>query len=581
MERYAEQGVVIGTVRYVWKELAVQARVAITEMSWAEALRMISCCPRLGELSGQVQNRLVDATDRHPYTIKILDDMIGNDLKIRGQAYQVQDAWEELVIPHLPYGQLKAEKHLLLGGLWKLLSREEQQHMKRLTFLQAPAPPAVLDALGSSTNRLIELGLLMRVPERVRVQSGWVWEDRWSLHSVVARFAQKRLEGGEEIEAHALAGEEYAKLLESNNARSTDVLQAIHHLHRASKGDRAWTWAEGVAIARRDMAQYKQVQELLEESMAAGVKGDSRARALMLLAQVRVRTGKYDDIVESILDEAWAASEKDEIRASVLHTKGDFKEKQGKYKEAEELLRESLAIKEKALRSTHPEYGASLHALAWVLERQGKYKEAEKLLQESLAIKEKALGSSHPEYGVSLHALALVLERQGKYEEAERLLQESLAIYEKALGRTHPSYGASLHALAGVLERQGKYEEAEKLLWESLAIDEKALGSTHPNLCPTLVNLGAVLAEQLRWQDGEVLVQRAVDIANEKLGLSHPETAQMLTVLAQLQVVLKKPEAATTASRALEALLMSLGPAHPTTKEVAPFLLFIANGGAP
>jgi hypothetical protein len=42
---------------------------------------------------------------------------------------------------------------------------------------------------------------------------------------------------------------------------------------------------------------------------------------------------------------------------------------------------------------------------------------------------------------------------------------------------------------------------------------------------------------------------------------------------------MKKPEAATTAQQAVDALLHSLGPEHPITKQLLPALHHILSGG--
>jgi tetratricopeptide (TPR) repeat protein len=50
-----------------------------------------------------------------------------------------------------------------------------------------------------------------------------------------------------------------------------------------------------------------------------------------------------------------------------------------------------------------------------------------------LAIREKALGTTHPDVGQTLNNLALIYRAQGKYSEAEGLFKRALAIRETAL----------------------------------------------------------------------------------------------------------------------------------------------------
>ncbi|WPB82884.1 tetratricopeptide repeat protein [Archangium violaceum] len=327
--------------------------------------------------------------------------------------------------------------------------------------------------------------------------------------------------------------------------------------------------------------KYAEVEALLRQSLfiveqALGTHHPDYGTSLHVLAGMLERRGKYAE-AEALLRQSLSIYEQalgthhPDYGAS-LHVLARVLDRQGKYSEAEALLRQSLFIVEQALGTHHPDYGTSLHELAWVLDRQGKYAEAEALLRQSLFIYEQALGTHHPDYGTSLHELAWVLDRQGKYAEAEALLRQSLFIVEQALGTHHPDYGTSLHVLARVLQQQGQYAEAEALLRQSNSIIEQALGPQHPRLCSVLASLGSNLAAQARPQEGEAFLLRSASIANAALGPKHPETAQVLTQLAQVQAVLKKPEAAATAQQAMDALLGSLGPEHPVTKEVLPRL---------
>ncbi|HYO58041.1 MAG TPA: tetratricopeptide repeat protein [Archangium sp.] len=249
---------------------------------------------------------------------------------------------------------------------------------------------------------------------------------------------------------------------------------------------------------------------------------------------------------------------------------------QGRYTEAESLLRRQLQNE----RTSDLDRGWVLHELGLVLDSKGNYAEAEKLLRQSLAIFEQTFGTHHPNYSASLHELARVLEKQGQYAEAEKLLRQSLAISEQTLGTHQSYYSVSLELLAKVLQRQDRYAEAEALLRHSHSIIEQALGPQHPQLCSVLASLGSNLAAQNRPQEGEALLLRSASIAHETWGPLHPETAQVLNMLAQVQAALKKPEAAATAQQAMDALLGSLGPEHPITKDALPGLRHIVTGSA-
>ena len=65
------------------------------------------------------------------------------------------------------------------------------------------------------------------------------------------------------------------------------------------------------------------------------------------------------------------------------------------------------------------------------------YKAAAELLKKSLALREKALGSDHPDVAITLHNLANVYHSAGKYDDAEPFYLRSIAIREAKLGPSH------------------------------------------------------------------------------------------------------------------------------------------------
>src|SRR6266446_6891625 len=77
---------------------------------------------------------------------------------------------------------------------------------------------------------------------------------------------------------------------------------------------------------------------------------------------------------------------------------------------------------------TLAEAAALLNKAGWYLRARGHYQEAEPLLQEALAIREKRYGVNHPNTYYLLNNLAILYSVRGKYEEAEPLFQRALAI---------------------------------------------------------------------------------------------------------------------------------------------------------
>ncbi len=236
---------------------------------------------------------------------------------------------------------------------------------------------------------------------------------------------------------------------------------------------------------------------------------------------------------------------------------------QGRYKEAIPLVREALAILEKALGPDHPDRLKSLDHLAMLYQDSGTYEEAEPLYKQALAIREKALGPEHLDTSVSVNHLARLYHDTGAYGQAEPLYKRALAIREKVLGAEYPGTAMSLSNLAGLYIDTGAYRQAEPLLERALAIREKVLGPEHPDTAYSLSNLGL-----LYWNTGdngqaELLYKRALAIMEKALGPEHLVTARSLNNLAVLyEETGRFEQAEPLLERALAIREKALGPEH-------------------
>jgi tetratricopeptide (TPR) repeat protein len=236
------------------------------------------------------------------------------------------------------------------------------------------------------------------------------------------------------------------------------------------------------------------------------------------------------------------------------------------YSQAAPLLRDTLAIREKALGPEHPETGTSLNNLALVLGYQGDLAGARPLFERALAIAEKTLGPEHPYTATNLNNLVNVLRDQGDLAGARPLCERALAIRAKVLGPEHPETGASLNSLAILVRRQGDLAGARPLYERALAIAEKTLGPEHPDTGVSLDNLAVLLQTQGDLAGARPLCERALAIAEKTLGPEHPETAITLNNLARL---LRQQGdfagARPLYERALAIAEKTLGPEHPET----------------
>ncbi len=254
-----------------------------------------------------------------------------------------------------------------------------------------------------------------------------------------------------------------------------------------------------------------------------------------------------------------------ELQNSFYDVKAELLHQLARYPEAEEILRATVARKERSLGPDHPHVGASLNNLARLLIWQGKYKEAELLCRRALAILEKSVGADHPDVALCLTNLVQLLNHQGKYSEADPLCRRALAILEESLGADRPCVAINLQSLAFLLDSQGKYDEAELFCRRSLSILEGTLVPDHRDLSAILTSLSLIRAHQGKYEEAELLCRRAVVIVENAMGQDHPDVGGCLHNLAlHVDNQGRYEEAEALCRRALAILEKSMGLDHPS-----------------
>jgi tetratricopeptide (TPR) repeat protein len=248
----------------------------------------------------------------------------------------------------------------------------------------------------------------------------------------------------------------------------------------------------------------------------------------------------------------------------LLNQTGYYLEERAQYSAAEQLYQHALSIRERTLKSDHPDLAKILNNLASLYHSQGKYEQAEPLLQRALLIREQVLGREHPEVAQSLNNLAVVYEKQGKFAQAEPLYQRALEIREQVLGPIHSGTAMSLNNVALFYEKRGNYQRAEPLYQRALAIREQVLGSKHPETAMSLHNLASLCKKQGKLEQAEFLYLRALAIYEEILEPDHPDTINSLNSLAGLYYTQGKYEQAEQMYKRVLAIREKvLGPEHP------------------
>ena len=236
----------------------------------------------------------------------------------------------------------------------------------------------------------------------------------------------------------------------------------------------------------------------------------------------------------------------------------------GRLGEAEEGVRRSIALKEKAAAAgLPPDLSIGWLNLAEMYRLEGNFEAAEPLYRKSLELARQELGPDHPELAIHMSQLAVLERDTGRLGEAERAFGEAAAHLERTIGPDHPLLAQTLVDLAEVEIARGRAEEGIKQAERALAIRKKALGADHSDTAASLVTLAR--AEKARGAEGDAA--RALAHVDEALAIlrasgNYPETAiDALSVRATLdRAAGRPPDAARDLGEAI-GLVESLRPA--------------------
>ena len=219
------------------------------------------------------------------------------------------------------------------------------------------------------------------------------------------------------------------------------------------------------------------------------------------------------------------------LRAKLLNTVAILKDELGEYEHAQELYRESLAIRKRQLGETHPLVAASYNNLGDSLRLQGKLRQARDHLQKSLDLKVQTLGREHPDVAYSAQNLGVVLIELGELDEAKRYTQLAIERFA-AIRPTGSSPPVELIENLGIIAiRQGAITEATRLLKQAVDLNAD-IRSSHPRTAAALHSLGLAYYAGKDYSSAEKVFGRAVEIRKQVLGEHHHLVAAVYVDLA-------------------------------------------------
>src|SRR5262249_35820349 len=119
------------------------------------------------------------------------------------------------------------------------------------------------------------------------------------------------------------------------------------------------------------------------------------------------------------------------VKAAVMATIGDVCRSLGQYEQADQLLHDAYAIRQRELPPDDLELADSAQALGWYYHEKGDYERGHKYYEEALAIRKKRLPGNDSRVLATKFNLAWLLTQRGDFSEADKLFREVIAEREK------------------------------------------------------------------------------------------------------------------------------------------------------
>ncbi|HKH72127.1 MAG TPA: tetratricopeptide repeat protein, partial [Vicinamibacterales bacterium] len=393
--------------------------------------------------------------------------------------------------------------------------------------------------------------------------------------------------------------------------RLVDVREATALDRQVAEGQRLHSQAVHLRGSDAFVAAGARAREaLVVREKALGNVACDTARSLLLLGQIEDAAANFNGAdadylrARRIVEGSFGSHEL--LRAQILDSHGSNLIARGKYREAEPLVREALATRERILGPSHPLVAASTATLAdfhhesanvqeafkaaqRALETaagvyrptdivfgdflnrvarselaMGNYARAEQLYRESLEVREKNSGVSNLAVADSLGGLARVALLTNDNAAAEERHLQSLSIRERVLGPDHPQVANDVFNLGLISYRRRDFPTALTRYGRALAIREKTFGRIHPVIALTVNNLGLVYWRQSDYPRAEEFFGRALDLSEQLYG---PDSLRVTNPLGNLGIMAKEQGhyglAETRYRRALAIKEKHLGPDHP------------------
>jgi tetratricopeptide (TPR) repeat protein len=376
-------------------------------------------------------------------------------------------------------------------------------------------------------------------------------------------------------------------------------LAAAMTLHRAARGQSALgelNWADGYQLVPHIAALIanlprRSAQETMEEAIRAAVAAMERldetgahdyaeqlGRAALLLGQSlprehaaalsiayalartlmgRGRLGEAQKLLQDVLAarqrtlglDHEASLDALELLASLLHRQGDLNQ-------AEQILRQVANGRERTSGTASPARIRAMKALARILSEQGRLGEMERVTLAVAAAARSLYGPDNQETLSAETELGSTLRALGRLGESARILGTVLDTQARLFGEEDPDTISTLEEMAGTYRDQGRLTSAEEVLRRVLEIRRRTLGNDHTETINAMAELAETIRDLAQYEDAEVLLREVLHARSRVLGTRHPDT---LNAQLGLAVILRDTGRYSEAQDILQVLVSTCG----------------------
>jgi CHAT domain-containing protein/Tfp pilus assembly protein PilF len=268
------------------------------------------------------------------------------------------------------------------------------------------------------------------------------------------------------------------------------------------------------------LGQYGKAEALFEKGLAAlrinpGADHPAYSASLTAFAYLQMDMGNYVAAEKMYADAARLLAsqlgEQHPIYATLLNNRGALYATIGNASAAEADFRKALELKRKLSGPDNPTVGATMRNLARVVAARSP-EESEKLLREAVALFERAKDRPPYEYANTLLSLGEAQRKRGDLAGARQSFEKALEVAQTGLGTKHPLYASVLGDIGLVHQAAKEYGKAEERFREAIAIVTETHGPNHPDLARYLNYVAALDVETGKYAEAESLYRRGFEI---------------------------------------------------------------------